>query len=339
MKIAVIIVGIFKFDENILKEITRCYSLNKSNFDIYIYNNNSIEDNEKILDYFKKNDINCISIKSCKYSKRNVSKKENIINQKIKNNWEDFKKVCIEKNIINNSQLSHHVPMTNINFFEPHLTSSEQYEQICLALNEIENYEKEQNMEYDFIMKIRLDFYLKHDKFNPIHYFSDCNDILLKSYSNLKYYYDKIYEEDSYNLSEFRINNYLHWRTTKYLGGQFVLNKNSYDLIKDKLNNREKFNNIIKEKFFITINDACFFSSGSNFKKCMKSLYNHLGEFYDPNIKFWWTAECQFQLSILNNNLFYFDYLQNNNYYKGREMWVNDYHGIEKYDKDEMKTD
>ena len=46
-------------------------------------------------------------------------------------------------------------------------------------------------------------------------------------------------------------------------------------------------------------------SSGINFKKFIKSLYNQLGEFYDPNIKFWWTAECQFQLSILNNDLYY----------------------------------
>jgi len=62
-------------------------------------------------------------------------------------------------------------------------------------------------------------------------------------------------------------------------------------------------------------------------------------EFYDENIKFWWTAESQFLLSILKNNLFYFDYLQNDNFYNGREMWVNDYHGIEKYDKEQMKTD
>ena len=26
-------------------------------------------------------------------------------------------------------------------------------------------------------------------------------------------------------------------------------------------------------------------------------------------------------------------------FYNGREMWVNDYHGIEKYDKEQMKTD
>lgn len=339
MKIAVIIVGIFEFNENILKEICRCYSLNESNTDIFLYNNNSIEDNKKILNYFKNKNINCISIKSCKYIKSNINNKENIINEKIKNNWDDFKKVCIQENIINNNKISYHVPIKNINFFHPHVTSPQQYEQIYLALNEIEKYEKEKNMEYDFIMKIRLDFYLKHDKFGPIHYFNDSNNILLKSYNNLKYYYDKISEDDNYHSTEFRINNYLYWRTAKYLGGQFILNKDSYNCVKDQLNNRKNFNQIIKEKFVITINDACFFSSGINFKKFIKSLYNQFGEFYDPNIKFWWTAECQFQLSILNNDLYYFDYLQNNNYYKGREMWVNDYHGIEKYNHQEMKTD
>lgn len=81
-----------------------------------------------------------------------------------------------------------------------------------------------------------------------------------------------------------------------------------------------------------------FFSSGKNFKKFIKLLYEKYGEFYDENVNFWWTAECQFQLSILQSDLYYFDYLQNNNYYKGREMWVNDYHGIEKYNHNEMRT-
>ena len=92
MRTAVIIVGIFKYNKNILKEICRCYSLNESNVDIFIYNNNSIEDNEKILNYFKNNNINCISIKSCKYSKLDINIKNFSINEKIKNNWNDFKK-------------------------------------------------------------------------------------------------------------------------------------------------------------------------------------------------------------------------------------------------------
>ena len=61
-------------------------------------------------------------------------------------------------------------------------------------------------------MKIRLDFYLKNDKFGPIHYFNDNNDILLKSYKNLKYLYDKIDEPDNYDSTEFRINNYKYYR-------------------------------------------------------------------------------------------------------------------------------
>lgn len=88
----------------------------------------------------------------------------------------------------------------------------------------------------------------------------------------------------------------------------------------------------------ITINDACFFSSGKNFKIFIKKLYDDYGEFYSNKCKFWWTAECQFLLSILNSDLYYFDYIQNNNYYRGREMWVNDYHGTEKYDKLHMNT-
>jgi hypothetical protein len=187
-------------------------------------------------------------------------------------------------------------------------------------------------------MKIRLDFYLKHDSFGPIHYFSDNNDILLKSYNNLKYFYDKITEDDNYHENEKRINNYLYWRTTKYLGGQFLLNKKSYELIKSSLNNRNQFNNIIRDKFVITINDACFFSSAINFKTMMNNLYYHFGEYYHNECKFWWTAESQFVLSILDSKLYYFDYLQNNNYYNGREMWVNDYHGIEKYNHSEMRS-
>jgi len=81
-------------------------------------------------------------------------------------------------------------------------------------------------------------------------------------------------------------------------------------------------------KFFLTFANTDF----------MNTLYTNYGEFYDNNCNFWWTAESQFLLSILNSSLYYFDYLQNNNYYNGQEMWVNDYHGIEKYDKSFMKT-
>jgi hypothetical protein len=344
MRIAVIIVGIFDYNENILKEIKRCYSLDNDMVDIFMYNNNTFENNKKIKDFFKNNNINVVIIKSQRYTgveekiDSNKTIKNWVINEKIKYNWENFKRTCINNNIINNNNMSRHVPFKNIYFFEPQISAVNQYEQIYLALNEIIKYENDNGFNYDYIMKIRLDFFLKHDKFGPIHYFNDKNDILLKSYNNLKYYYDKIDEDDNYHNNEFRINNYLYWRTTKYLGGQFILNKISYDNIINNLNNRDNFNNIIKDKFIITINDACFFSSGKNFKIFMNTLYTNYGEFYDNNCNFWWTAESQFLLSILNSSLYYFDYLQNNNYYNGREQWVNDYHGIEKYDKSFMKT-
>lgn len=306
---------------------------------IYIYNNNSLENNEKIKNYFNNNNINTIIIKSKQYTNYDINLKNFIINDKIKNIWENFKEKCKNNNIMNNESLSIHVPMKNESFFEPKLISFEQYEQIYLALNEINKYENSNNFNYDYIMKIRLDFYLKHDKFGQIHYFNNNNDILLKSYNNLKYYYDKIDEPDNYHSSELRINNYLYWRTTKYLGGQFMLNKNSYNKIVNYLDNKDKFNTMINDKFVITINDGCFFSSGLNFKKFINILYDKCGELYDNENNFWWTAECQFQLSILNSDLYYLDYLQNNNYYNGREMWVNDYHGIEKYDHLIMNTE
>jgi hypothetical protein len=338
MKIAVIVVGIFNYNEQILNEVKRCYSLDNKYNDVYIYNNNSLENNEKIKNYFNKNNINTIVVKSRQYNNSDIELKKHIIDDKIKNIWEKFKEKCKNNNFINNELLTRHVPMKCESFFEPKFISFEQYEQIYLALNEINQYENSKNFNYDYIMKIRLDFYLKHDKFGPLHYFNDNNHVLLKSYSNLKYYYDKIDEPDSYHSTELRINNYLYWRTTKYLGGQYILNKNSYDKIVNYLENKDKFNEIIKDKFIITINDACFFSLGINFKKIINNLYNNYGEMYHDECNFWWTPESQLALSILTSGLYYFDYLQNNNYYNGREMWVNDYHGTEKYDHSVMNT-
>lgn len=337
MRVAVIIVGIFEYDEYILKEVKRCYSLDNKIVDIFIYNNNTLENNEKIKNYFQNNNINIISIKSKVYTPEeknlepHINKRNWNINDKIKDNWEKFKKNCVDNSILNNQKLSIHVPFKSNDFFEPKISSFFQFEQIYLALNDIKKYENENKFNYDYIMKIRLDFFLVQNNFGPVHYFNDKNNILLKSYYNLKYYYDKIDEDDNYHSDEFRINNHLYWRTTKYLGGQYILNKKSYEQIEHTLDNRDKFNNIITDKFVITINDACFFSSGKNFKTFMNTIYNNFGEFYHEECKFWWTAESQFVLSILNSNLYYFDYLQNNNYYKGREMWVNDYYGTEKY--------
>jgi len=347
MKIAVIIVGKNNYNEYELNEITRCYNLDNPNTDIFIYNNSSKEVNNKFLKFFGKNKIKFLNtIQGTKYEQQ-CNHIIHTMNDAIINNFKNFYQSCIENNIINNNTLSIHVPFKKISFFKPFKSSFYQYYQLYLSLLEIEKYEKINNMKYDYIMKIRPDFFLKHNKFGPNHYFSDKNDVLLKSYSNLKYYYDKIEEDDNYYPTEFRINNYLYWRTTKFLGGQYVLNKNSYNQVKSYLDNRELFNDKIKNDFVITINDACFFSNADNFKKFVKNLFQKYGEFYSKDVKFWWTAESQLHLSILDSNLFYFDYLQNDNYYGARYrknskwgtmMWVNDYHGTEKYDKQEMKT-
>src|SRR3989338_7362877 len=116
---------------------------------------------------------------------------QNIINEKIKYNWEIFKKSCIDDNIVHNDKFSIHVPFKDESFFEPKIFANEQFFQIYFALNEIIKYENDNNFNYDYIMKIRLDFFLKHDNFGPMHYFNDMNDILLKSYNNLKYYYNQ----------------------------------------------------------------------------------------------------------------------------------------------------
>jgi hypothetical protein len=338
MKIACIIVGKNNYNEYELKQITRCYDLDNPNTDIFIYNNSSKEINNKFLHFFGKNKVKFINtIQDTKYE-QDCNYMIHTINNTIKDNFKNFYDVCVKNNIINNNNISTHVPFKNKSFFKPSKRSFHQYYQIYLSLLVIEKYEKDNNIKYDFIIKIRPDFFLKHDKFGPNHYFSDNNDVLLKSYSNLKHYYDKIEEDDNYYPTEFRINNYLYWRTTKFLGGQYVLNKNSYNQIKIYLNNRDTFNDKIKKKFVITINDACFFSNATNFKKFVKNLFQKYGEFYREDVKFWWTAESQLHLSILDSDLFYFDYLQNNNYYRNREMWVNDYHGTEKYNKIEMKT-
>jgi len=340
MKIATLIVGKITFKKYIIEEIIRCYDLNNPNTDIFIYNNCSTETNEEIINCIGEEKFKSVNTIFQTDYEQICDLKINEITAKTKNIISSFKKICINQNIINNNSISCHVPFKSENFIDNlKKISFHQYYQLYLGILEIEKYEKKNNFKYDFIMKIRLDFFLKNNKFGPIHYFNDKNDVLLKSYNNLKYYYDKIEVDDEYYPNEFRINNYLYWRTTKYLGGQFILNKKSYEEIKSYLKDRGSFNETIKKKFIITINDACFFGSGDNFKKIVNELYTRYMEFYDENIKFWWTAESQFLLSILKNNLFYFDYLQNDNFYNGREMWVNDYHGIEKYDKEQMKTD
>ena len=66
----------------------------------------------------------------------------------MKLNWENAKKICIEKNIVNNKSISDHVPFKDKNFFkDPRKISFWQYYQMKLALNEIVKYEKESNFE------------------------------------------------------------------------------------------------------------------------------------------------------------------------------------------------
>ena len=241
MKVAIIMVGRIAYDKESLEEITRCYDLNDSNTDIFIYNNSTIETNNKLMVFFGENKIKCLKTIHQTYHEIASSNKQNELNNTIINNFKNFHSTCINNNIIDNPLISVHVPFKNNDFHNnPFKSSFSQYYQIYLALQEIIAYEKIHNMKYDFIMKIRGDFYLKHDKFGPSHYFNDNNDILLKSYHNLKYYYEKIDESDSYHPTEFRINNYLYWRVTKFLGGQYVLNKNSYEAIENDLTDGPK---------------------------------------------------------------------------------------------------
>ena len=335
MKIAVIIVGKFDFNIDILSETIRCYDLNNENTDIFIYNNSTTETNNNFLKMFG-NKIKCIKLFDEKLY--NIWYNELVNKNSRHEKWNKFTQKCIE--IINkSSEYSIHVPFKKRKFFTNRtIQSAEQYYQFIMGINEIIKYESENNFKYDYIMKIRFDFFLKNHRFGPNHYFTNNDDILLKDYFNLKKYYDSITEEDNYHKTEFRINNYLYWRTTKYLGGQFNLNLRSYNIIKDNINDRLKFNEIISDKFIITINDAVFFGSRDNMIKVSSIIYNNYGNHYDDSNYFWWTPESQLLMSIIDEKLYYFDYLQNYNYYNVREMWVNDYHGTEKYDKSEMKT-
>ena len=51
MKIAVIVVGIFDYNESILNQVKRCYNIDSNNVDLYVYNNNSLDNNEKLSKY------------------------------------------------------------------------------------------------------------------------------------------------------------------------------------------------------------------------------------------------------------------------------------------------
>lgn len=335
MKIAVIIIGKFVFDLKILSEITRCYDLSNDNTDLFIYNNCTVDVNEKLTSYYgnKIKSLKTMDIVSFTEWYRSMCDRDTRIQK-----WSVFKENC-KQIIAYPLKHSRHVPFkTEIFFSDNKMHSPEQYYQLNMGINEVLLHESKNQFRYDFIMKIRLDFYLLNNRFGPNHYFTNTDDILLKNYFNLKKWYDRIIESDQYHLTEFRVQNYLYWRTTKYLGGQYHPNQSSYMMIENYLNDREKFNQIIKDKFIITINDAVFFGSRDNMIKICQNILNHYGDHYESGNFFWWTPESQLVLSILDENLCYFDYLQNGTYYKGDEMWVNLCYGTEKYDNNEMIT-
>ena len=317
--------------DSIVKNLDRCYNLSDPNTDIFIFNNCDTIINQKLKTYFG-NRIKYITSyqnnKTCYDEEINKIKltldsnyEQSILNF---NNW-------LEKNSNNLIHFTNHVPFKNNNWKVPKFRSYHQYYHLLKALEKVIEYENQNNFKYEFIMKIRMDFFLKENNFSPSHYFNDCNNILLKNYDNINKLYQLIQEEDEYDKKELRINNYLYYRTSKFLGGQYIKNSKSYEEIQDLLKNRFEFNKKIKSNFFILINDACFFSNRNNFIKIIDSLFKKYGTFYNSKVPFWWTAEAQLQLCILENNCFYLDYLQNNNYYYGVNMWFESYHGCERY--------
>lgn len=68
-------------------------------------------------------------------------------------------------------------------------------------------------------------------------------------------------------------------------------------------------------------NDQCYFSSRDNYYKVIKDFYNNYGDFYDDDIKYYWTSEVQLLLTILKNNCYFLDYLQNDTYQRGQEIF------------------
>ena len=53
LKIAIIVVGKFNYNELVLKQIKRCYNIDDNNVDLYIYNNNSLDNNEQLNEIHK----------------------------------------------------------------------------------------------------------------------------------------------------------------------------------------------------------------------------------------------------------------------------------------------
>lgn len=332
MKIAVIIVGIFDFNEQILNNVSKCYDLFSENTDIFIMNNNDDENNNKIRNYFG-NKVKSVN------SMRNIDLTEfNNLSSKDDELFKRNREIFINKlnNVVkpNLKFDSIHNQFTKFNTVNdiPKKNSFNQYFQTYRAIREIHDFENNNGFRYDYIMRIRLDFYLKNKKFGPNHFFNDTNDILFKDYDSIKNLYSKITEDDDYHHDYFRINNFCKLRTPKYLGGQYVLNKNSFEQIKDLRDNREEFNKKIKDKFFININDFCFFSARNNFIQTITDIVHNYDNFFNDKIMFTWLApEVQFQLGILNEGLFYLDYLQFGSSFKNGSFYEDHAFGIENF--------
>lgn len=108
MRIAVLVVGVFAYNENTLDEIKRCYSLDSENVDLFVYNNNTEADNEQLKEYCRANRIHVIAVKS---NQTNPEKKEWGVNDIMRDNWRHFKEVC---EVEASSILTKNILMTHI---------------------------------------------------------------------------------------------------------------------------------------------------------------------------------------------------------------------------------
>jgi len=303
MLIAILIVGKIKsYSKKQLSNIKYCYDLNNDNTDIFIFNNISETINNRIHD-------NLDNIKICKTimrNKKHINNCNDIINNisdTIKDNYIKFKNL----NIHNKELDTHNKPMKH---------SFHQHYQIYEGLKLIKQYEIDNNIRYDYIMKIRLDCYLENDKFGPYHYFNNNDDILFKSYKTLKNNHIKVSQlDDKHDIYRTQnINN-----TTKTLCGQYISNEKSFDIIKD-ITDKNKFNDIITQQFVILINDFCYFASASNFNKLYDNLIVKYGEYYTDKSIYYWTAESQLQQCILDTGLYYLDYNHKGIKFKGYDI-------------------
>jgi len=331
MKIAVCLIGEKELDNEYLNFFSNCFDLNNENTDIYILNNNSTEQNFKLLKFFGRK-IKFIQ----NFNNLNKDEYNNLYlneNEETKINKINFLNTILSINndqpFINNIIKFHSIK--NIDDI-PKKINFNKYYYIYTCIKEILKFEEKNNIKYDFIMKLDINFILNFNKFGPNHYFNSKNHVLFKDYQNLNRIYTKINSEDEYDSYYFIINNYCYYHTTKYLGGPYINNKKSYNYYKNYLNNNEMFNLIIKDKFFISISDYCFFAKRNNFIKIINDLTINFDTFYDENIKYnWLESEIQLFLCILKNKLFYINYEQSDCTYKDEnDIFFKTIYGTEK---------